>query len=442
MKTDSFSLALGLLALAVGVAPAADQPKRPESAPEKTASFTVTIDRPDGVYGAGEPIVFSIRMLEDGHAVTGRTLHYTVQGDGLIERKGQLISAAEPVTVTAKLENPGWINLKVTGSDASNKPIAWWKLTGIAGAAVDPFRVQAGQTMPADFDAFWARQKETLAGVPKNQLETAETITHGTNLFDAIRVRIDIGPGLRPLVAMVAIPQKAKRQSLPARLFFPGAGIRSVGFRPMDGAITLAMNVHGVENLQPADYYLKLRNEGLNAYAHEGVESRDTYYYRGVFLRMVRALDYVKSRPEWDGKNLEVAGGSQGGGLALIAAGLDPAVTRCRADMPGLCDHLGYVRNQFSGWPQLVPHDKKTRLPANPAIARTSGYYDAVNFAARIRAVTEVRIGLRDTTCPPTTVFAAFNQLATTNKFLWVYPEAGHMLTGTPVAITPRVGRP
>jgi cephalosporin-C deacetylase len=425
-----------LFALALFM-PMASSVARAEN-PAKKATFTVTTDQADGVYRAGEPIVFSILMQEDGHAVTGRTLRYTVQGDGLPEQKGQLISAAEPVAVTTKMERAGWIHLKVTGSDAAGKPIPWWTLTGIAGAAVDPFQVKAGQTKPADFDAFWAEQKATLAGVPKNGVETVETITQGTNLFDAVKVRLDIGPGLRPLMAMVTIPHKAARKSLPARLSFPGAGIKSAAFRPMDGTITLAMNVHGIENLQPDAYYLKLRNEVLKDYPREGANSRDTYYFRGVILRILRALDYVKSRPEWDGKNLVVEGGSQGGGLALIAAGLDPDVTQCLAGMPALCDHLGYVRNQFSGWPQLVALDPKTRQPVNPACAQMSGYYDAVNFAARVKAVTVVRIGLRDTTCPPTSVFAAFNSLSTTNKTLWIYPEAGHMLQGRSVEIKPR----
>jgi cephalosporin-C deacetylase-like acetyl esterase len=177
----------------------------------------------------------------------------------------------------------------------------------------------------------------------------------------------------------------------------------------------------------------------LADYPHLGAENRDTYYFRGVFLRILRALDYVKSRPEWDGKTLIVAGGSQGGGLALIAAGLDPAVSTCLAGMPALCDHLGYTRNQFSGWPQLVAPDSKNRKSVNPNAAKTSGYYDVVCFAPRIKAQTEVSIGLRDTTCPPTSVFAAFNSLATPKKTLWIYPEAGHSLQGRKVELKPGI---
>ncbi len=430
-------LALSPIALAATLAGAL-----PESQPPATATsaaparaFTVATDRPDGLYRQGEPVVFSIRMTEDGQTVTGRTLAYTLTGDGGLLQTGRLASAAEPVTVTAKLDRPGWLNLKVTGSDAAGKPIPWWTLTGIAGAAVDPFEVRAGQTMPEDFDAFWAGEKTKLAAVPQNLVETPAALTgSAAALIHGWHVTSEIGPGLRPLRALVTIPSNAAPKSLPAQLSIPGAGVRSAAFKTEPGWISLTLNVHGLENLQPAPYYEAIRQNELKDYTRLGSENRDTFYFRGVFLRLLRALDYVKSRPEWDGRTLVVAGGSQGGGLALVAAGLDPAVTLCKAGMPGLCDHLGYTRKQSGGWPQLVALDKAGQ-PLNPAVARTSAYYDAALFAARIKAATEVSIGLKDTTCPPTSVFAAFNNLTVTNKTLWIYPEAGHLLHGRKIEL-------
>ncbi len=431
-----------LLAPALATALPDAAPPASTNAVRQTAAFVVTADRPDGVYRQGEPIVFSVRMTENGKPVAGRKLAYTLQGDGGFEKKGELISAPEPVTVTTRLDCPGWINLKVTGSDAAGKPIPWWTLTGIAGAAVDPFQVRTGQAAPADFDAFWADQKTRLAKVPLNLSETPGAQAPAETRFRALTIKADIGTGLRPLTALVTFPTNAAPKSLGARLSFPGAGIRSAAFNTQENTISLTMNVHGVDDFQPEAYYLALRNGGLKDYIRLGAGDRETFYYRGVFLRILRALDYVKSRPEWDGKTLVVTGGSQGGGLALVAAGLDPAVSRCVAGMPALCDHLGYTRNQFSGWPQLVPLDRKTKQPLDEAIAKTSGYYDAAVFAARIRVPVEVSIGLRDTTCPPTSVFAAFNALATTNKTLWIYPDAGHMLQGRKVELHPEGPQP
>jgi len=419
-------------------APSPEKAKAPAGTPPSAAaSFKITTDRPDGIYRQGDPVTFAVQMLEDGRPVAGRKLFYTIKGDGGLEQKGQATSALEPVKITARLDVPGWICLKVNGTDADGKSIPWWKLTGIAGAAVDPFQVKAGQTVPADFDEFWAQQKAALAKAPKNLTETPGTLERDADRFKAYHVKVDIGPGLRPLTALVTIPSDAAPKSLAAQLSFPGAGIRSAGFQTEDGKITLSMNVHGIEDLQPAEYYSKLRQEGLSGYTRLGAKSRETYYYRGVFLRILRALEYVKARPEWDGTNLAVAGGSQGGGLALVAAGLDPDVSLCNAGMPAMCDHLGYARNQYSGWPQLVAPDAKTNQPPDPEVAKTSGYYDAANFATRIKADTEVSIGLLDTTCPPTSVFAAFNNLAARKKTLWIFPEAGHMLQGRKFELKP-----
>ena len=145
-----------------------------------------------------------------------------------------------------------------------------------------------------------------------------------------------MGEPWRPLTALVTLPKNAAPKSLAARLTFPGAGIRSATFETEPGTIVLIMNVHGIQDFQPEDYHLKLQKEDLKDYVRLRAESRDTYYYRGVVLRILRALEYVKARPECDGRKLIVTGGSQGGGLALIAAGLDPDVTQCLAGMPVL----------------------------------------------------------------------------------------------------------
>ena len=74
-----------------------------------------------------------------------------------------------------------------------------------------------------------------------------------------------------------------------------------------------------------------------------------------MFLRLVRALDFLTSRPEWDGKHLIVIGHSQGGGQALAAGGLDPRVTLIASGVPAICDHSGRAAGRINGWPKLVP---------------------------------------------------------------------------------------
>ena len=74
-----------------------------------------------------------------------------------------------------------------------------------------------------------------------------------------------------------------------------------------------------------------------------------------MFLRLTRALEFLTSQPEWDGKILMVEGGSQGGGQSLAAAGLDSRVTFIAAGVPAICDHSGKAIGRINGWPKLVP---------------------------------------------------------------------------------------
>jgi hypothetical protein len=133
--------------------PATTKGEAPTSAAPKP-SFTVATDRPDGTYHWGETITFTVLMMEDARPVAGRSLSYVVQGDGDLKKEGRLLSEMEPVKVSVQMNRPGWVQLKVTGADAEGKAIPWWKLTGVAGAAVEPSQVRAGQKVPADFDAY------------------------------------------------------------------------------------------------------------------------------------------------------------------------------------------------------------------------------------------------------------------------------------------------
>ena len=53
------------------------------------------------------------------------------------------------------------------------------------------------------------------------------------------------------------------------------------------------------------------------------------------------------------------------------------------------------------------------------------GYIDLQYLAPRIRAEVLMLTGLMDTTCPPSTQFAAYNKITAPKKYL-LYPEYGH----------------
>jgi len=146
-----------------------------------------------------------------------------------------------------------------------------------------------------------------------------------------------------------------------------------------------------------------------------------------MFLRLVRAIDFLTSQPEWDGKTVIVIGHSQGGGQALAAGGIDSRVTCIAAGVPAICDHSGRAGDRINGWPKLVPNGSDGR--PDPQILDASRYVDAVNFASRSKADAILSVGFIDTVCPPSSCYAAFNALQGTKKML-NEPLMGHAAPG------------
>ncbi len=137
----------------------------------------------------------------------------------------------------------------------------------------------------------------------------------------------------------------------------------------------------------------------------------------------------ICDQPQWDGKNLAVCGGSQGGGQALAAGGLNPKVTVVTAMFPALCDHSGAAIGRTTGWPHFTRVAKDGSY--NKKAVEAARYIDAVNFAARIKGKVVMMINYADTTCEPTTCYAAYNNIKTEKK-LWINEESRH----TPAAGT------
>jgi cephalosporin-C deacetylase-like acetyl esterase len=190
-----------------------------------------------------------------------------------------------------------------------------------------------------------------------------------------------------------------------------------------DGFVALDFNANGLPNAQPREFYAALQAGELKEYYLQGRESRDTMYLRGIFFRLLRAIDTVAAQPEWDSRRLVALGRSQGGGQAIAAGGLDPRVTYVSAEIPTFCDHTGITVNRINGWPRLIPNG--TPNP-DSRVVEAVRYYDSVNFASRIRGQVFFTVGFIDHICPPTGIYAAFNQLQT-KKDIWNHLDTGHV---------------
>ena len=170
--------------------------------------------------------------------------------------------------------------------------------------------------------------------------------------------------------------------------------------------------------------YNSLGAGALNGYQNFNLDDRDRFYYKRVYLGCVRANDFIFSLPQFDGTNLAVTGGSQGGALSIVTTALDPRVKWLAAYYPALSDVTGYLNGRAGGWPHyfdknnLAFNNKKDKI-------ETCGYYDVVNFARLVKVPGMYSWGFNDDVCPPTSMYAAYNVIPG-GKDLYLALETGH----------------
>lgn len=361
-------------------------------------------------------------------AVSNRKVKFVYAENDVTKKSGVFTTEAKAFSLKVKADKPAWLTLRLYLFDESGKKIATFKnaygvvrqVNGGIGALVEPDKFEPGIQEPADFDAFWRSQRELLNKNPMKPVLTP--VKFSSPKFQVWEVKIPC-PGTRPVSAYMSIPAGAKAKSLPAIVYYHAAGVRSSSISSGLQAIQFNVNAHGILNGQPKEYYEKMRDTELKGYSRAGKEDRETVYFRGMFLRMLRTLDYVKSRPEWNGKTLIVTGGSMGGGQSIAAAALDPQVTLVSAGVPAIGDHAGNLAPvpRRPGWPQY--YYAKT---ADSKVVKATSYYDNIFFARRVKCEVYLTTGLIDGTCPPTSVWLYFKNLKSTKKNLDVFPCGDH----------------
>jgi cephalosporin-C deacetylase len=144
----------------------------------------------------------------------------------------------------------------------------------------------------------------------------------------------------------------------------------------------------------------------------------------------VRAVDVARSHPAVDGGRMAVTGGSQGGGITLAVGALEPGLSVIMPDVPFLCHYRRATEiTDQPPYSEIAAYCRVHREKVNTVFA-TLSYFDGVNFAARSRVRALFSVALMDQTCPPSTVFAAYNHFAGP-KEIRIYPYNDHEGGGT-----------
>jgi len=329
-------------------------------------------------------------------------------------------------TVTTTLDRPGFVRIDVwANAEGAEKPV-----TKNIGVAFQPEDVTRFSPRPADFDDFWDAQLARLAAVPVVELERKPVEIPEEYADDLVcyDIKVQCVDGT-PVSGYLTMPKDAAPGSLPAVVTYHGAGVYSAG--PLldmarAGAVTFNVNAHGVENGREQEYYKELARGPLADYWFIGDNDREKAYFLGMFLRAKRALDYMKTLPEYDGKNLFVGGGSQGGAQAIVAAALDEDVVFATPEAPWLCGLDAKLHNRnFPGWPEFIKLDENGE-PVDPAVPETLRYFDMVNFAPRINCKVSLTWGLVDYTCLPSGIMAMYSEISSTDKCWRMFENETH----------------
>ena len=423
---------LGLLLVAHPGLRAAPLGPVPPQANLRVATVRVIVapDHRDWTYDLGQPVKFRITVTADNTAVDDATISYTVGPDAFPGEARTAAVPAEGLVVDAgTLSEPGFLRCIATIE------VAGRSYRGLATAAFVPEKIKPTQTEPADFDAFWQKGRDDLAKQPLEARLTLlpEACTDKVNVYH-VSLRT-VGPDWVATPARVygILCEPKAPGKYPAILHVPGAGVRPYGgdkYLASRGAITLEIGVHGIPVNQPQEVYDALGSGALLGYWFFNLDDRDTYYYHRIYLSCLRANDFLTTREMWDGKNLVVMGASQGGQLAIVTAALDARVTALTSTHPAFCDVTGDLHGRAGGWPRPFKHWAPGQASAQetPAKIATTGYYDTVNFARRLKVPGYYTWGYNDETCPPTSIYAAYN-LITAPKTLGLTLELGHAYT-------------
>ncbi|GGL00313.1 acetylxylan esterase [Mangrovihabitans endophyticus] len=294
---------------------------------------------------------------------------------------------------------------------------------------------------PPDFDEFWRRTRGESDRDPA--VLSAEAHDCGLRLVRTWDVTF-AGFGGDPVRAWFTRPAHAEPdEPLPVVVEFPGYG-RGRGLPherltwPTAGYAHLLMDTRGQDGHYgdggdtPDPRHDALGGPGP---VTRGILAPDDYYYRRLITDAVRAVQAARTLPGVDPERTAAAGNSQGGGLALAVAGLVPDLAAAVVTAPFLC-HITRALDISDADPyRTIAHYLSLRRADTDRILRTLSYVDGVHFARRARAPLHLGLGLRDTTCPPSTVFAAYNHYGRLHPrrpdtTVEVYPYNGHEAGG------------
>jgi cephalosporin-C deacetylase len=296
---------------------------------------------------------------------------------------------------------------------------------------IDQLRTyRSASVEPEDFDAFWGKtlQEAREHGLDA-RFEPVETHLKNVKVFDVTFA----GFGGHPVKGWLTLPAWANTP-LPTVVEYIGYG----GGRGLPHTHLLWASAGF------AHFVMDTRGQGgawggggdtpdpvgsapaYPGFMTRGVDAPENYYYRRVFTDGVRAVEAARSHEFVDSERVAVVGSSQGGGISIAVGGLVPDLSAVAPDVPFLCDYPRATTLTDRDPYREIGNYLKTHRGRTEQVLRTLSYFDGVHFASRGSAPALFSAALEDQTCPPSTVFAAFNAWGHDDKAIEVYDFNDH----------------
>jgi cephalosporin-C deacetylase len=375
--------------------------------------------RATNIYALGETVGWNVTLPWTASSAT-----YVIRENNLGELGRGTIKPGTPGKIEVKLDRPGMVYVEVTENKPDAKPKA-------LGAVVAPEKIGPAIPEPKDFDAFWQAKIKALRKVPaKPELTVKPSDKDGVD-FAILKMDHLDGKHVWGQVAKPKDPTGKKK--------YPGLVILQwasppyplqkswVTDRAAEGWLAVNIEPHDVMPDQPKEYYDALPKE-LKEYNSIETRNRDRNYFLYMYLGDIRAVDYLASRADWDGRTLVVMGTSMGGQQSLCTAGLHPKVTHMLVNVPAGADVNGTAHGRKTGYPFWDPTD--------PKVLETASYFDTAYCAARIKVPSLVSMGFIDTATTPVSIWAVYNQIKGPKEAAPM-PESPHNHLATPVQSLP-----
>ena len=352
--------------------------------------LTFTPFHESGIYGLGERAGWTVALAPGAAAATGKYNYVIKTNNAAAIQSGTLDLSSGSAIIETRLAEPAMLYVDVSPAE-SGATVSAMHL----GAAIAPTRLQPAAPRPADFYAFWDAKLKALAEIPIHPVLTrVETTQPGVELYT---VKLDSAGS--HVQGYFAKPTGAGK--FPALMIFQYAGVyalrpETVTDRAAEGWLAFDVDSHDMAPDQATGVSTRYQAIGNN--------DRETSYFLDMYLRDARAVDYMESRPDWDGKTMVATGTSMGGQQSLVAAALRPSITALLVNEPSGADSNGDLHGRKAGYPNWPADD--------PKVMETALYFDTVNFAPRIKAPVLAAIGFIDTTSPPAGLWTVVNQIA------------------------------